>query len=134
MSPHGAAEIDHISINLENIIPPKTSNHLVVEGAGGLLVPINEAQTVLDIIGPNYKVIVVSRNYLGSINHTLLTIQALKNKGFDISIIYSGNEHKSTEDIINKMTGVPVIGRIEEEPYFDKNVIKEYAELFKENL
>jgi dethiobiotin synthetase len=88
----------------------------------------------LDIIGPNYKVIVVSRNYLGSINHTLLTIQALKNKGFDISIIYSGNEHKSTEDIINKMTGVPVIGRIEEEPYFDKNVIKEYAELFKENL
>lgn len=134
MSPHAAAEIDHINIDLENIIPPKTTNHLVIEGAGGLLVPINDTQTVLDIIRPNYKVIVVSRHYLGSINHTLLTIQALKNKGFEISIMYSGNEHKSTEDIIQKMAGVPVIGRIEEEPYFDKNVIKEYAELFKDNL
>ena len=134
MSPHAAADIDHISIKLENIIPPKTTNHLVIEGAGGLLVPINDTQTVLDIIRPNYKVIVVSRHYLGSINHTLLTIQALKNKGFEISIMYSGNEHKSTEDIIHKMTGVPVIGRIEEEPYFDKNVIKEYADEFRNNI
>jgi dethiobiotin synthetase len=77
---------------------------------------------------------VVSRHYLGSINHTLLTVNTLKEKGFSVSIIFSGNEHKSTEDIIKKMTQVPVIGRIDEEPYFDKNVIKEYAELFKESL
>jgi dethiobiotin synthetase len=134
MSPHAAAEIDTIGIDLENIIPPKTKNHLVIEGAGGLLAPINDTQTVLDIIRPNYKVIVVSRHYLGSINHTLLTIQALKNKGFEISIIYSGNEHKSTEDIIKKMTNVSVIGRIEEEPYFDKNVIKEYADEFRNTI
>lgn len=134
MSPHGAAAIEGIIIEMEKIKVPKTTNHLVIEGAGGLLVPINDTQTVLDLIQPNYKVIVVSRHYLGSINHTLLTVQVLKNKGFDISIIYSGNEHKSTEEIINKMTGVTVIGRIEEEPYFDKNVIKEYADEFRNTI
>lgn len=133
MSPHAAAEIDDISIDIKKIKVPKTKNHLIIEGAGGLLVPINDTQTVLDIIQPNYKVIVVSRHYLGSINHTLLTVNLLKEKRFDVSIIFSGNEHKTTEDIIKKMTNVPVIGRIDEEPYFDKNVVKEYADEFLSN-
>lgn len=134
MSPHAAAEIDNISIDVKKIKAPKTKNNLVIEGAGGLLVPINDKQTILDIIQPDYKLVVVSRHYLGSINHTLLTVNLLKEKGFDVSIIFSGNEHKTTEDIITKMTRIPVIGRIEEEPYFDKNVVLEYAEKFKENL
>ncbi len=134
MSPHAAAAIDHLQIHLEKIIEPKTKNHLVIEGAGGLLVPLNDNETVLDIIKPDYKVIIVSRHYLGSINHTLLTVNNLKEKGFDVSIIFSGDEHESTEHIIKTMTKVPIIGRIEEEPYFDKNVIKEYAELFRASL
>ena len=134
MSPHGAADIDGITIDVKAIKPPKTKNHLVIEGAGGLLVPLNSKDTILDLISPNYKVIVVSRHYLGSINHTLLTINALKEKGFDVSILFSGDEHKSTEDIIIKMTQVPVIGRINEEPYFDKNVVKEYADKFRNKL
>jgi dethiobiotin synthetase len=134
MSPHAAAEIEGVVIDIKKIKAPKTNNHLVIEGAGGLLVPLNDKHTVFDLIKSNYKVIVVSRHYLGSINHTLLTVNTLKEKGFSVSIIFSGNEHKSTEDIIKKMTQVPVIGRIDEEPYFDKNVIKEYAELFKESL
>ena len=112
----------------------KTKNHLIIEGAGGLLVPLNNKQTVLDIIKPDYKVILVSRHYLGSINHTLLTVNLLKDMGFDVSMIFSGNEHKSTEGIIKKMTNVPIIGRIDEEPYFDKNVIKEYADKFRSNI
>lgn len=134
MSPHASAEIDGIIIDTNNIIEPSIKNHLVIEGAGGLLVPLNDENTLLDIIKPDYKVIVVSRHYLGSINHTLLTVNLLKEKGFNVSLIFSGNEHKTTEDIIKKMTGTPVIGRIEEEPYFDKNVIKEYAQLFKDTL
>lgn len=134
VSPHAAAEIDGISIDIKQIKTPKTNNHLVIEGAGGLLVPLNDMYTVFDLIKPNYKVIVVSRHYLGSINHTLLTVNTLKQKGFDVSIIFSGDEHKSTESIIRKMTQVPIIGRINEEPYFDKNVVREYAELFKESL
>ena len=134
MSPHAAAEIDDIQIKLSNIKEPKTKNNLVIEGAGGLLVPFNNKQTVFDLIKPDYNVIVVSRHYLGSINHTLLTVNLLKEKGFNVSIIFSGDEHPTTEDIIQKMTKIPVIGRIDEEPYFDKNVIKEYADMFKEKL
>ena len=134
MSPHAAADIDNVTIHLSKINTPETSNHLVIEGAGGLLVPINNTNTILDIIKPEYKVIVVSRHYLGSINHTLLTVNLLKEKGFDVTILFSGNEHPTTESIIKKMTNVPILGRIDEEPYFDKNVIKEYADKFKDQL
>ena len=130
MSPHAAAEIDNIKIDLNQIIEPKTTNHLVIEGAGGLLVPLNEKETVLDIIKSNYLVILVSRHYLGSINHTLLTIESLKQKGFDVALIFSGNEHPSTEDIIIRKTGVKVIGRINEEAGFDQSLIKQYAAKF----
>jgi len=134
MSPHAAAKIDGITIELNKIIEPKTTNHLVIEGAGGLLVPINDNNTILDIIKPEYHVIVISRHYLGSINHSLLTIKLLQEKGFEVSVIFSGDEHTSTEEIIQKMTNVTILGRIENEPYFDKNVIKEYAQKFKEKL
>lgn len=130
MSPHAAAEIDDITIDINQIKEPQTTNHLVIEGAGGLLVPLNEVDTILDIIKTNYRVIVVSRHYLGSINHSLLTIESLKQKGFTVAVIFSGNEHPSTEDIIIRKTGVKVIGRIEEESYFDKHLILEYAAKF----
>ena len=135
MSPHAAAEIDGITIDLTKIKKPETSNNLVIEGAGGLLVPLNENDTILDIIKSEYKVIVVSRHYLGSINHTLLSIEILKQRGLDIGgIIFSGNEHKTTEEVIKKITNIPVLGRIEEEELFNKEVIKKYADLFKPAL
>jgi dethiobiotin synthetase len=135
MSPHAAAAIDGLEIDITSIAAPKTSNpNLVIEGAGGLLVPLNTTATILDLIQPQYKVIVVSRHYLGSINHTLLTVNLLKEKGFDVTLLFSGAEHPSTETIIKKMTGIPVLGRINEEPYFDQNVVKAYAERFKNQL
>jgi len=76
----------------------------------------------------------VSRHYLGSINHTLLTLNSLKEKGLDVSLIYSGDEHKTTEGIIEKMTAVNVIGRIANEPYFDQAVVTEYSNSFRRNL
>jgi dethiobiotin synthetase len=134
-SPHLAAAIDGITIAMNQIQEPKTTNHLVVEGAGGILVPLNETQSVVDLIQPDYKVIVVSRHYLGSINHTLLTIEALQNRQIQVAgIIFSGDENKSSESIILSRTAIPLIGRIAQEPYFDTNVISEYAELFRENL
>jgi len=114
---------------------PSTKNDLIIEGAGGLLVPLNDRETILDMIKPTDRVIVVSRHYLGSINHTLLTIEKLKQRDLNIfGIIFSGNENPSTESIILKMTNVEILGRIEEEPYFDKNVVAEYAEIFKNEL
>jgi dethiobiotin synthetase len=134
-SPHLAAELDGITIDLKNITAPQTQNHLVIEGAGGLFVPLNGSDCVIDLIQSDYKVIVVSRHYLGSINHTLLTIEALKNRNINIAgIIFSGEENQSSESIILNKTGVKSIGRIDQEPYFDKNVVKEYADLFRENL
>ena len=88
----------------------------------------------MGLIQPKDHVIVVSRHYLGSINHTLMTLKLLKNQGFNVSLLYSGDKHDSTESIIETMTEIPVIGRIENEPYFDQNVIKEYAQRFKPNL
>ena len=134
-SPHLAAEIDRVTIDLSKIIAPETENHLVIEGAGGLFVPLNNEDTIIDLIQPNYKVIVVSRHYLGSINHTLLTIEALKNRNIKIAgIIFSGEQNQATESIILSKTGIYCIGRIEQEPYFDQNVIKDYADQFRENL
>ncbi len=135
MSPHAAAEIDQVKISANHIKEPETKNDLVIEGAGGLLVPINHNETIIDLIQPHHKVILVSRHYLGSINHTLLSVEALENRKLSIAgIIFSGEENPSTENIITKMTGLPVIGRIEQEPYFDQNVILEYAEKFRSKL
>jgi dethiobiotin synthetase len=134
-SPHYAAEIDKIDIDLTNIIEPKTNSHLVIEGAGGVFVPLNKTDCVIDLIANDHKVIVVSRHYLGSINHTLLTVEALQNRGKSIAgIIFSGNENRPTESIILSKTKLNFIGRIDDEPYFDKNVILEYAENFRDNL
>ena len=134
-SPHLAAQIDKIRIDLAQIKEPITKNHLVIEGAGGLLVPLNETDTIVNLIQPDYKVIVVSRHYLGSINHTLLTIEALQNRNIAIAgIIFSGDENPATESIILNKTTIKCIGRIAQEPYFDSNVIAEYADLFRENL
>ena len=134
-SPHYAAEIDGVIIDLNKMVEPETNNHLVVEGAGGVFVPINNTDCVIDLIRPDYKVIVVSRHYLGSINHTLLTIEALQNREIKVAgIIFSGEENKATESIILSKSRIKFIGRIEQEPYFDQNVIKDYAAQFRENL
>jgi len=134
-SPHYAAAVDNIILDLKKIVEPLTQNHLVVEGAGGVFVPINNTDCVIDLIQPDYKVIVVSRHYLGSINHTLLTIEALQNRNIKIAgIIFNGNENKATESIILSKSNLKCIGRIEDEPYFDQNVISEYADVFREQL
>jgi dethiobiotin synthetase len=133
MSPHAAAEIDGITLQLKNIERPNTRNSLVIEGAGGVLVPLNEKATIVDLIQPNDKVVIVSSHYLGSINHTLLTIALLKQWQLNIfGIVFNGNENKATEEIIEKMTEVRVLGRIENEPFFDSSVISEYAQKFKD--
>lgn len=131
-SPHYAASLDNVEIDIKKIIEPKTKNHLVIEGAGGILVPLNTNQTISDLIQPDYKVILVSRHYLGSINHTLMTIEALKNRNINIAgIIFNGDENPATEAIIMSKTGIKNLGRIGNEPYFDSNVIAEYADSFR---
>lgn len=134
MSPHASAGLQGVECHLGLIREPDAANHLVIEGAGGLLVPLNERETIADLIRPDYQVVLVSRHYLGSINHTLLSINHLKALGHTPWLVYSGNEHPSTEGIIAVHTGVTVLGRIDEEIVIDREVVKNYAERWRPRL
>ena len=114
ISPHAAAERDHLNIDLNNIIIPETQGDLVIEGAGGLMVPLNKYELVIDLVlHLDAEAVLVSRNYLGSINHTILSIEALRSRNINIAgIIFNGQQNKDTQSIIESICDVPVLGRI----------------------
>lgn len=113
-SPHKSADLDNLEINIANIIAPHSKNRLIIEGAGGLLVPLNKKDYVIDLIQLfNAEVLLVSRNYLGSINHTLLSIELLKHRNIPIKgIIFNGEADKYSEEAILNHSDLTVIGRI----------------------
>ncbi len=133
LSPHTAAELDGIRIDLNSFHLPKTNENLVVELAGGIMVPLNEKNTNLDLIERlGLPVILVSKNYLGSINHTLMTFEILKSRNIDIAgIVFNGQTNSSGESFILNHTGLPVLLRVNEEKEFNPSVIARYAESFK---
>ncbi len=113
-SPHKSAVLDHISINLEHIMLPQTDNLLIIEGAGGLMVPLNDKDLMIDLIKKfDAEVILVIRHYLGSINHSLLSLMALKNYGITCKgIIYNGLVDEYSESFINNYENTPVLGYV----------------------
>lgn len=123
LSPHVASESE--TIELKNIQIPQTKNSLIIEGAGGILVPINPTETLLDVIKKvQAEVVLVSRNYLGSINHTLLSVEVLKQLHVPIKgIIFNGEDTCNGEEIIIKKSGLNVLGRIPEVKKLDKETI-----------
>lgn len=109
LSPHTSSRLDGVEIDLNFILPQERP--LIVEGAGGILVPINDSgETVLDVVKRlTVPVIVVVKHYLGSINHTLLTIEQLKRSGVVIAgIVVTGDRHEESEKIIQQITGLHV--------------------------
>ncbi|MFA6276703.1 MAG: dethiobiotin synthase [Pedobacter sp.] len=114
LSPHLSARLDGIQIELNEFHLPKIENSLIIEGAGGLLVPLNDYELILDLIKHlNVQVIVVSQNYLGSINHTLLTVNALNQHNIRIKgIIFNGEPNFETENYILKYAQVSCLGKI----------------------
>jgi dethiobiotin synthetase len=129
LSPHQSAAIDGIRIELDKINIPNTSNQLIIEGAGGLMVPINEKDLMIDLIKKlDAEVVLVSKNYLGSINHTLLSAEILKSRNIPIKqLIFCGETNQSSEDVIYKQTGIEIV-RI---PFFNilnKISIREFTE------
>lgn len=133
LSPHTAAELDGIRIDLNAFHLPETTENLVVELAGGIMVPLNEKDTNLDLIERlGLPVILVSKNYLGSINHTLMTFEILTSRNIDIAgIVFNGQTNSSGESFILNHTGLPVLLRVNEEKEFNPSVIARYAESFK---
>ena len=133
MSPHAAAAIDGIEIELSKFQLPQTENHLIVELAGGIMVPLNDRETNLDLIKKlNIPVILISKNYLGSINHTLLSVEILKMNNIEVKgLIFNGEQNKYSEDFILNYTKLECLGRVNFEENIDKNVVKKYAEQFR---
>lgn len=124
-SPHKSAAIDGITIDLNKIIAPKTNNNLLIEGAGGLMVPLNNDYLIIDLIKKlDVEVVLVSQNYLGSINHTLLSVAMLKQYDIKIAgIIFNGRTDESSESYILKYTGVKLLGHLPEFETIDKESI-----------
>lgn len=111
------------------------TTHLIIEGAGGLIVPLNENEFVLDLIKKlRSKVILVSRNYLGSINHSLLTAKACKENGIDVLGWIFNDHYMSYEDEIVQWSGYPKIASLPFSSEVTKDFIKEQAAIIKENL
>ena len=137
LSPHISAKLDSISISLDSFQLPKTNNNLIVEGAGGLLVPINEEGNYLSdvILKLGMEIILVSKNYLGSINHTLLSIEYLKSNSISVKgIVIVGEKNESSESIITKNTGVKILHHVPLADSVTREFIKEQAELLRTAL
>lgn len=134
MAPHGAAKIDGVDMRVSDIHLPRTDQPIVLEGAGGLMVPLNEHdETFLDIYKKaGLPVVLVSRHYLGSINHTILTIDRLKLEGLNIlGVVYVGDENEVTESIIERNTGVKQLARIPWTDELNPDFIKEQSSKLK---
>ena len=136
MSPHAAAARDGITIDLDAIKLPETDNTLIIEGAGGLMVPLNDNEFVVDLIKKlDAEVVLISRHYLGSINHTLLSAAILKQHGIKVKgIIFNGDEIEGTEEIILKHTGYKHLGTIVEEEVVDREMVSRYADKLRDGL
>lgn len=133
MSPHCAADIEGISLSLDNIQLPQTDNDIIVEGAGGIMVPLNAKDLVIDIaVRLDLEVILVSRNYLGSINHTLLSINYLENAGVKIAgIIFNGPSTPSTEDYILEYSGLHCLAKIPQLEEINLSIIQSLSKEIK---
>ncbi|RRJ89689.1 dethiobiotin synthase [Paenimyroides tangerinum] len=103
-SPHQSAKEEGITIDLNKIKLPETKNNLIVEGAGGLMVPINDSEFIIDLIEElNLPTALVVKNYLGCINHTLLSIMLLNQRKITLQyLILNGDFPSDTERIICK--------------------------------
>ena len=116
ISPHASAERAGITMDMDKIKTPSHNSTLIIEGAGGLLVPLRYDTLYVDII-PQFEaeVILVSRHYLGSINHTLMSIDALKSRNIKVKgILFNGSEVPETEKAISHYAPWPILGRINE--------------------
>lgn len=135
-SPHLASEIEKVEISLDEIRFPQTNNDLVIEGAGGILVPLNNKDVIIDIVrARDVKVILVTKNYLGSLNHTLLSIEYLKSNGFIIEgMIFNGTENPKLERFLIEKTGIRKLGNIKEEKVLNKEIIVKYAQKLRKVL
>lgn len=118
VSPHLSAQIDGVAIDPDRLTPPPTPSPLVIEGAGGLLVPLTSKCTFADIFARwRRPVILCARTELGTINHTLLSLEAMRRREIPVlGVAFIGDDRPDTMKIIKEMGGAPILGRL---PHLD---------------
>ncbi len=135
MSPHAAAALENTSISLDQVTLPETTKNLVIEGAGGILVPLNDKEFVIDMAQKfDAEVVLVANLYLGSINHTLLSIQELKRRNVTVKgIVFNGAPNESSEEYILKYAGYCKLLHVMPEENLNESSISHYAQELKKN-
>lgn len=133
LSPHQSAALDGRAISADALTVPATKGPLVIEGAGGLLVPLADDLVFADIFARwKIPVILCARTNLGTINHTLLSVEALKHRRTPIGgIAFIGDENIETQRIIARMSGVHILGRLPLLPSLSESAL---MRAFKENF
>ena len=113
-SPHFAAASEGVAIDPETLEPPATRRPLVIEGAGGVLVPLNSTTTFADVFARwGFPVVLCARTSLGTINHTLLSLEALRRRAVPVlGIAFVGKAEAESERVITAMGDVPSLGRL----------------------
>lgn len=129
LSPHAAAKIDGVKIEISKLQLPSTPRPLVVEGVGGLMSPISDDSLNIDLIAAlGLPAIVVSQHYLGSINHTLLTLEALKQRKIEVlGLIFNGPSTPSSEDFILAYSGTKRLAQIPQREHWGPAEIRSLA-------
>jgi dethiobiotin synthetase len=136
LSPHHAARLENKKIDPCVITPPKSNRPLIIETAGGILVPFTNEVVCLDLFKNwNYPWVVVSKNYLGSINHTLLTIEVLRGyKQHILGLVFNGESNPDSEVAITELSQLPILGRLLPEKNINSQTIQKYANLWSHSL
>jgi len=131
MSPHAAAEIDGVTITLDDLVKPQTDG-LVTELAGGLMVPLSDKVMNIDLCARlGDPIILVANFYLGSINHTLLSLELIKARGLDLAgIVFNGTPNLESRAVILSYSQAPLIADIPQATMIDREFIETHARLF----
>ena len=136
VSPHLAAQRVEMSIDLDTLAGQTRATPVIVEGAGGVLVPVNESQTMIDLmVLLGLPVIVAARTTLGTINHTLLTIEALRARALRVAgVVMIGDGNADNRAAIEHYGNVAVVGEM---PRFDpltRESLRAWAEMLPKDL
>lgn len=129
-SPHIAAALENCNVVINKIALPHTQNNIIIEGAGGILVPLNNTDFVIDIAKKlEAKIVLVCRNYLGCINHSLLSIDYLMKNGFNVKgLILNGSFDSAVKSAIVNYAKLPVIAELPDLTVITKETILAQAQ------
>ncbi|HUL06813.1 MAG TPA: dethiobiotin synthase, partial [Candidatus Acidoferrum sp.] len=129
LSPHAAAELEGIRIAMDAIVLPRTAHPLVVEGAGGLYVPLNDRDFMIDLMAKlALPILLVARSTLGTINHTLLSLAALRSRGLPIGgVVLDGPPNAANRSAIERFGQVRVLAELPPVERLDKAAVDRLA-------